>query len=50
MDDTEDLPDLMQRIDRLSAEQRRILGGVVATLQAFDDDGAARLMLAVRRH
>ena len=42
-DDTEqDLADLMQRIDRLNREQRRIIGGVVATLQGFDDDGAAR--------
>jgi hypothetical protein len=37
-----DLADLMQRIDRMNAEQRRIVGGVVATLQSFDDDGAAR--------
>ena len=43
VDDTEqDLADLMQRIDRMNGEQRRIIGCVVAMLQAFDDDGAAR--------
>ena len=46
MDDTEqDLADLMQRIDRMNAEQRRIVGAVVATLHAFDDDCAARRWL-----
>ena len=45
-DDTEqDLADLMQRIDRMNTEQRRIVGGVVSMLQAFDDDGAARRWL-----
>jgi hypothetical protein len=42
-EDTEqDLADVMQRIDQMNAEQRRIIGRVVATLQAFDDDCAAR--------
>ena len=44
-DDEQDLADLMQRIDQLNTKQRRIIGGVVATLQAFDDDGAARRWL-----
>ena len=38
-DDRQDLADLMQRIDLMNAKQRRIIGGVVAMLQAFDDDG-----------
>ena len=38
----QDLAELMQRIYRLNHEQRRIVGGVVATLQGFDDDVAAR--------
>lgn len=37
-----DFADVLQRIDRMNAEQRRIVGGVVAKLQSFDDDGAAR--------
>ena len=41
----QDLADLMQRIDRMSPEQRRIVGSVVARLQSFDDDGAARQWL-----
>jgi len=46
MNDIEqDLADLMQRIDRMNTKQRRIIGGVVAMLQAFDDDGAARRWL-----
>jgi hypothetical protein len=46
MDDTEqDLADLMQRIDRMNAEQRRIVGGVVAMLRSFDNDGGARQWL-----
>lgn len=40
-DDDPDLADLMQRIDRMNAKQRGIVGGVLATLQAFDDDDAA---------
>ena len=32
---------LMQRIDRMNPEQRALVGGVLATLQAFDDDAAA---------
>ena len=37
-----DLADLMQRIDRMNAEQRRIIGALVSTLQSFNDDRAAR--------
>jgi uncharacterized protein HemY len=40
-DDIDDLVDLLRRIDRMNREQRAILGGVLATLQAFDDDDAA---------
>jgi hypothetical protein len=41
-DDIEpDLVDLLQRIDPMNHEQRAIVGGVLATLQAFDDDDAA---------
>ena len=39
-DDEKDLADRMQRIDHLNIHQRRIIGGVVAMLQAFDDDAA----------
>jgi hypothetical protein len=46
MDNTDQhLADLMQRIDRMNAEQRRIIGGVVAMLRTFDDTGAARRWL-----
>jgi hypothetical protein len=41
-DDTDDLVEVMRRIDRMSREQRAIVGGVLATLQAFDDDDAGR--------
>ena len=42
MDDyTDDLVEMMRRIDRMNREQRAIVGGVLATLQAFDDDAAA---------
>ena len=37
-DDTDDFVDFMRRIDRMNHEQRAIVGGVLATLQAFDDD------------
>ena len=40
-DDTDDLVDIMRRIDRMNREERAIVGGVLATLQAFDDDDAA---------
>lgn len=40
-----DLADLMQRIDRINAGQRRIIGGVVAILRSFDDAGAQRRWL-----
>jgi hypothetical protein len=40
-DDTDDLVEMMRRIDRMNREQRAIVGGVLATLQAFDDDDAA---------
>jgi hypothetical protein len=32
---------MMRRIDRMNHEQRAIVGGVLATLEAFDDDEAA---------
>jgi hypothetical protein len=41
-DTEQDLADVMQHIDRLNPKQRRIVGGVVSTLQSFDDDGTAR--------
>ena len=45
-DETEqDLADLMQRIDRMNAEQRRIVGCVVSMLRSFDNDCAARRWL-----
>ena len=40
-DDTDDLVEMMRRVDRMNHEQRAIVGGVIATLQAFDDDDAA---------
>lgn len=44
-DTEQDLADLMQRIDRMNPEQRRIVGCVVSMLRSFDDDCAARRWL-----
>ena len=40
-DDIDDLLEMMRRFDRMNHEQRAIVGGVIATLQAFDDDDSA---------